>query len=191
MVPWSGCGFNARCKSRKVPCALLCHRSHTAPPGEHQWGVLGHWCHIRQYRNLFFTIVVTNLSLAQLAERETVVFTAISRSSVRLREGRPPQIVLFTTECGPLGERARPDRGPALFEKKKLSTEKTSPARGPGAEHWVFSSRDRDGEATDRLSAVPPPRGASLTLQRFWLLLSPVDTSGIPAASGSSLARVV
>ena len=33
-------------------------------------------------------MVVTNLSLAQLAERETVVFTAISRSSVRLREGR-------------------------------------------------------------------------------------------------------
>ena len=31
----------------------------------------------------------THLSLAQLAERETVVFTAISRSSVRLREGRP------------------------------------------------------------------------------------------------------
>ena len=30
----------------------------------------------------------THLSLAQLAERETVVFTAISRSSVRLREGR-------------------------------------------------------------------------------------------------------
>ena len=39
-------------------------------------------------KNLFFTLVVTHLSLAQLAERETVVFTAISRSSVRLREGR-------------------------------------------------------------------------------------------------------
>ena len=33
--------------------------------------------------------IFTHLSLAQLAERETVVFTAISRSSVRLREGRP------------------------------------------------------------------------------------------------------
>jgi predicted membrane protein len=37
---------------------------------------------------IFSRYVATHLSLAQLAERETVVFTAISRSSVRLREGR-------------------------------------------------------------------------------------------------------
>ena len=42
----------------------------------------------RYYRVPFFAEILTHLSLAQLAERETVVFTAISRSSVRLREGR-------------------------------------------------------------------------------------------------------
>eukprot|EP00964_Phaeocystis_antarctica_P051850 scaffold30285_cov63-Phaeocystis_antarctica.AAC.4 len=59
-------------------------------------------------------MVVTNLSLAQLAERETVVFTAISRSSVRLREGRPPQLVFLSQ---PLGE-GRCEIEPALSKRK-------------------------------------------------------------------------